>query len=192
MFSNNLIKKLTHGNNLFVNAKSKLIQPIKSVIKTYEQHQPKIGLICCVDSRIVPEFIFNQPLGTFISSRTPGNIITNSTLATMEIAILEFQIQLIIILGHTQCKAITLACTTDDKSNSFSIIKKSIEPSRKLVDNQLNKSIDNKEYIDKISLNNIILNVKSLKKQNNLINKYYSKKIRCRILYYFRFYFDNC
>ncbi len=104
-----IINDLINGNKRFATCKSQLNKQIKLNTISYNTQQPKTVILCCVDSRISPELIFDQPIETFLCSRTPGNIITNEVIATIELGILKFNTQLIIILGHTDCAAIKLA-----------------------------------------------------------------------------------
>jgi len=67
---------------------------------------PKLLVITCSDSRVVPEFIFNCSLGDVFVIRTAGNVINEGELATVEYAIEHLKVKRIIVLGHTHCGAI--------------------------------------------------------------------------------------
>lgn len=69
------------------------------------QH-PKLLVITCSDSRVVPEFIFNATLGEIFVIRTAGNVINEGELATVEYAIEHLKVEHIVVLGHTHCGAI--------------------------------------------------------------------------------------
>jgi carbonic anhydrase len=69
------------------------------------QH-PKVLVITCSDSRVVPEIIFNCSLGDIFVIRTAGNVINEGELATVEYAIEHLKVKRIVVLGHTHCGAV--------------------------------------------------------------------------------------
>ena len=69
------------------------------------QH-PKLLVITCSDSRVIPEFIFNSSLGEIFVIRTAGNVVNEGELATVEYAIEHLKVEHIVVLGHTHCGAI--------------------------------------------------------------------------------------
>ena len=69
------------------------------------QH-PEVLVVCCSDSRVVPEMIFSCSLGEIFVVRTAGNVISEGELATISYAIEHLHVAHIIVLGHTHCGAI--------------------------------------------------------------------------------------
>jgi carbonic anhydrase len=70
-----------------------------------EQH-PIAGVIACSDSRVTPEVVFDQPLGTIFASRVPGNVASDSAKWMLDLAVGEFKVPLVVVLGHTGCLAV--------------------------------------------------------------------------------------
>ncbi len=70
-----------------------------------ETNFPKnpILLVTCMDPRIDIHGIFNLKLGDIFILRNAGNLITKDMLRSIYIAISEFNINFIIILGHLDC-----------------------------------------------------------------------------------------
>ena len=69
------------------------------------QH-PELLVVCCSDSRVVPELILSCSLGEIFVIRTAGNIINEGELASISYAIEHLYIKHILIMGHTHCGAI--------------------------------------------------------------------------------------
>lgn len=67
---------------------------------------PKVAIVACSDSRVSPEIVFDQPLGAIFSSRVPGNVASDSAKWMLEMAVGEFKVPLVIVLGHTGCLAV--------------------------------------------------------------------------------------
>ncbi len=79
---------------------------------THEGQTPTALLICCADSRVMPEALFGLQPGQFFILRTVGNLIPPyhaadaGTVSALEFAILQLQVPHLIICGHTDCGAI--------------------------------------------------------------------------------------
>ncbi len=87
--------------------------------KTYrklvdEGQHPKTLFIGCSDSRIVPHALMNCGPGDLFIARNVGNLIPpwdmsagfHGTAAAIEFAVLQLQVQNIIVCGHSHCGAI--------------------------------------------------------------------------------------
>jgi carbonic anhydrase len=67
---------------------------------------PPITVLACSDSRVPPELVFNQSLGTLFVVRTAGNVADEFGLASIEYAIANDYTKLIVVLGHENCGAV--------------------------------------------------------------------------------------
>lgn len=73
------------------------------------------GQHCCSDSRVLPEFVFDQQAGTIFEVRNAGNVVDEDVLASLEYATEHLHVPLIVILGHKGCGAIEAACEAGEK-----------------------------------------------------------------------------
>ena len=71
--------------------------------------RPIACVLCCSDSRVAPEVIFDQPLGRLFVVRSPGNTCSSEALAGFEFALQSLGVSLFVVLGHTHCGAVTAA-----------------------------------------------------------------------------------
>jgi carbonic anhydrase len=71
--------------------------------------QPLAIVLCCDDSRTVPEHVFDQGLGELFVVRLSGNTLSDSALATIEYAAGQLGASLLVVMGHTGCAAIAAA-----------------------------------------------------------------------------------
>lgn len=70
-------------------------------------HQsPIAAIVACSDSRVSPEIVFDQPLGSVFASRVPGNVASDSAKWMLDIAVTELRVPLVMVLGHTRCLAV--------------------------------------------------------------------------------------
>jgi carbonic anhydrase len=63
----------------------------------------------CSDSRVPAELVFDQGFGDLFVIRVAGNIVAPSQVGSVEFAAARFGTRLVLVLGHTQCGAITAA-----------------------------------------------------------------------------------
>jgi len=69
-------------------------------------------ILGCSDSRVPAEIIFDQGLGDLFVIRVAGNIVAPSQVASVEFAAEQFGTRLVVVVGHSNCGAIT--ATLDD------------------------------------------------------------------------------
>jgi carbonic anhydrase len=77
------------------------------------QH-PLAAVLTCSDSRVPPEIIFDQGIGDIFVVRVAGNGATANEIGSIEYAVDHLVTPLVMVLGHTQCGAVT-AVVDDDK-----------------------------------------------------------------------------
>ena len=92
------------------------------------QH-PFAVVLCCSDSRVVPEIIFDQKLGDLFVIRNAGNIVDEEVLGSIEYAVEHLETQLVVIMGHTSCGAVTATCQGGDLPGHILDLAKRIKPS---------------------------------------------------------------
>jgi carbonic anhydrase len=74
-----------------------------------EAQHPFATLLCCSDSRVPPELIFDQGFGDLFIVRVAGNIIATDVLGSIQYASYHLHTPLFVVLGHEGCGAVTAA-----------------------------------------------------------------------------------
>ena len=69
------------------------------------QH-PFAVVIACMDSRVPPELIFDRGLGEIFVVRVAGPVLNRDELASLEYALVQKHVKLVVVLGHTDCGAV--------------------------------------------------------------------------------------
>ena len=72
------------------------------------QH-PYAIVVCCSDSRVVPEYLFDASPGDLFVIRVAGNVLDRHQIGSIEYAAGHLHCGHIIILGHTGCGAVAAA-----------------------------------------------------------------------------------
>ncbi len=70
---------------------------------------PFAAILCCSDSRVAPEILFDQGLGDLFVVRVAGNVLDDELLGSLEYAVEHLGVHLIMVLGHERCGAIRAA-----------------------------------------------------------------------------------
>jgi len=102
---------LLDGNARFVKGEAARRKP-EDFAKLAEGQAPLAVIIACADSRVAPELVFVQGLGELFVVRVAGNIVSGagaSVKGSIEHAVAELGVRLIMVLGHSQCGAVKAA-----------------------------------------------------------------------------------
>ena len=94
-----------------------------------EGQHPFAVVLCCSDSRVAPEIIFDQKLGDLFVIRNAGNVVDDDVLGSIEYAVEHLGTPLVVILGHSSCGAVTATCQGGDLPGHIPDIVKRIRPS---------------------------------------------------------------
>src|SRR5699024_7113453 len=78
---------------------------------------PSIIVLSCADSRVTPELIFNQKLGSLFVVRVAGQVVDDVVVDSIEFAVANFNPQIIVVLGHSDCGAVAGAFKHLQESN---------------------------------------------------------------------------
>ena len=75
----------------------------------FTKQLPPVTILSCSDSRVPPELVFNQSLGSLFVVRGAGNVADEYGLASIEYAVKMGWTKLIVVLGHEHCGAVGAA-----------------------------------------------------------------------------------
>jgi carbonic anhydrase len=73
---------------------------------------PYAAVLCCSDTRVSPEIVFDEGLNDLFVVRVAGNVATNGVLGSLEYGVLELGVNLVMVLGHEDCGAVKAALHT--------------------------------------------------------------------------------
>ncbi len=102
------LEKLKKGNELYLSAKQNPgdVSPEVRRETTANGQRPATVVVCCSDSRVVPEAIFSAGIGELFVIRVAGNVLLDTQLASVQYAAGHLKSRTIIVLGHTHCGAV--------------------------------------------------------------------------------------
>ena len=101
------LERLREGNRRYVaNISDAFVSHVRRAELTAGQ-EPFAIILGCSDSRVPAEIVFDQGLGDLFVIRVAGNIVAPSQVGSVEFAAAQFGTRLVVVLGHSQCGAIT-------------------------------------------------------------------------------------
>ncbi len=123
------LARLKSGNANFVNDSmdGKLQDSSRREELTGGQH-PFAIILSCADSRVVPELAFDAGLGEVFVIRVAGNTANASSIASIEYAVAHLGVNLIVVLGHESCGAVTAAIAGGDNGYNLNHLLAHITP----------------------------------------------------------------
>lgn len=68
---------------------------------------PFAAVLSCIDSRVPTELVFDLGVGDIFSVRVAGNVVGTKSLGSLEYAVGVAGVKLVVVLGHTNCGAVT-------------------------------------------------------------------------------------
>ena len=143
--------------------------------KTIDAQHPFAIIHSCIDSRVLPELIFDQGIGDLFVSRVAGNFINKDTLGNMEYACAISGSKLIVVLGHTSCGAIKGACDNVILGNLSDTLK-NLKPAINSIQtsDDYDRSSKNIDFVNKVAYQNIKLAISNIKLQSSVLKKLYT------------------
>lgn len=158
--SSEALTRLIEGNQRFVNNTVSVnsITHEQRRLQNINGQSPYAIILSCSDSRVPSEIVFDQGLGDLFIIRVAGNVVAPSIIGSIEFAASTFGTQLVVVMGHTNCGAVSAALDIEQNrkgvpsENIRDIINRILPSIKPIVRNskinpQLSKEIILKECI---------------------------------------------
>ena len=104
LMASDVLEKLLEGNARYVNQKLELcLHTATARESSSEKQKPIAAIVCCSDSRVPPEIIFDQKIGSLFVTRLAGNLVDDFSYGSLEYAVKNLGVSFIMVLGHERC-----------------------------------------------------------------------------------------
>jgi carbonic anhydrase len=138
------VQRLKDGNGRFVQGKAThRHQQADRRAEVAKGQKPLAVIVCCSDSRVGPEIIFDQGLGDIFVVRTAGNVVDDVGLGSIEYAIEHFGTPLLVVLGHNRCGAVSAAVSGGELHGHVRAVVEAIRPAVEAVKGQPGDPVEN-------------------------------------------------
>lgn len=167
------LERLVTGNERYVTGQSTPLNFNLEREELVKGQNPYACILSCSDSRVSPEFCFDEQRGDLFVARVAGNYLTTDFVATLEYAAAILHTPLIMVLGHENCGAIKAAIDASDNDQQFpghiQSIASALAPAVRAV-RRTPDYVSANRYYDIIKMN-VILNVKKLRDQAPILSR---------------------
>ncbi len=169
------LKLLLEGNRRFVENVRANRDLIREVKNTANGQSPYAIILSCIDSRLSSELIFDLGIGDVYSARIAGNIVNSDIIASMEFACKLSGVKLIMVLGHSNCGAVTGACA-DAKLGLLTGLLAKIKPAIEKVESRGDLSGNNTEaYINEVARVNVLHTAVQITNESEVLSEMVEK-----------------
>jgi carbonic anhydrase len=123
------LQRLKDGNQRYATDKSTHErQQAERRADVAKGQKPFAIIVCCSDSRVSPEITFDQGLGDIFVVRTAGNVVDDVGLGSIEYAVEHLGPQLIVVVGHSGCGAVSAALSGGEVHGHVRAVVEAIKP----------------------------------------------------------------
>jgi carbonic anhydrase len=127
--ANEAIKRLLDGNQRFIAQKRQYPdQSLERLRLVAKAQYPFAAILGCADSRVPTEIVFDQGLGDLFVVRVAGNVASDIAIGSLEYSTVVLGSQLIVVLGHKRCGAVTEAIKNEPLPGRIGFVVESIKP----------------------------------------------------------------
>ncbi len=116
------LQELMDGNLRFREGRATAVNDATLRQELAGGQSPIASVIRCADSRVAPEIVFDQPLGSLFVCGVAGNVPTPEIAQSLEYAVGTLGCGLIVIMGHTYCGAVAHAIAHEPTEGLFSMV----------------------------------------------------------------------
>jgi carbonic anhydrase len=121
--ADDVLKQLMDGNGRFASGQAHSPRRRPEDFRAVAAGQnPVAVVVACADSRVSPELLFDMGVGDLFVIRVAGNVVDGAGVTvkgSIEYAIAELNVPLVIVLGHTNCGAVKAAVKHIDQKDSL-------------------------------------------------------------------------
>ena len=71
--------------------------------------QPYAVVVGCIDARVPVEAVFGQGVGAICVVRSAGHVLDRAVMGSVEFAVTDLRVSLVVVLGHDDCRAVAAA-----------------------------------------------------------------------------------
>lgn len=146
MTSDAALQRLLDGNARFVLGKRHDFNGADLVARRAALsagQSPFAVIVSCSDSRVPSELLFDVGLGDIFVVRTAGHVVDAVALGSIEFAVEHLGAQLILVLGHQSCGAVTAAVSQADEKGNIPHLLKAIAPAVQATKGKPGDAVDN-------------------------------------------------
>jgi carbonic anhydrase len=155
------LERLAEGNQRFRQRSPAEVDLMSQIMETATNQFPFAAILGCIDSRAPAELVFDQGIGDIFNVRVAGNIVNEDILGSLEFACKVVGSKLILVMGHTDCGAVTAACNQVEMGKLTSLLSKILPAIESFKEAPLN--------VDRVAEENVKLSMERIRKESPIL-----------------------
>lgn len=176
------LELLKNGNERYVTSLTSTDPMTQKRPELVDKQEPFAIILGCSDARVPVEIVFDQGLGDLFVIRVAGNIVAPSQIGSIEFAAEQFGTQLVVVLGHSHCGAVTACVDTilNPEQNYSPNLQSIVDRIRPSVYNlyelasATGQEVDTEKLVDSSIRANVRMSVSQLKHGSRILEDLYN------------------
>ncbi len=167
-----VMEKLRAGNARYTGGKMRQQEYTVQRQQTAAGQYPYAIVLSCIDSRVIPEVIFDTGIGELFVARIAGNIVSRDILGSMEYACAVTGSKVILVLGHTSCGAVKGAVegvVLGNLTGALRPLQLAVAAAKE--EEREDPSPDQKAFIDRVARHNVEITLNDVRGQSTLLRE---------------------
>jgi carbonic anhydrase/SulP family sulfate permease len=178
-----VLQILAEGNERFRTGQRLTRDLNRQLQATAVGQHPLAVVLSCIDSRTPAELIFDLGLGDIFSVRIAGNILSQKVLGSMEFGCAVVGAKLIVVVGHTQCGAVSAAVnfagasTNAEQATGCQHLQPILHEIQRALDPQECQRLAERPeheriaFVNEFARRNVTLTVERIRRESHTINR---------------------
>ncbi len=166
-----VLERLEAGNQRFQKSDRTAFDYVAQARASATGQSPMAYVLSCVDSRVLPETIFDCGIGDLFVGRVAGNFENTDQLGSMEFATAAVGTPLIVVLGHSSCGAVKGACDQVKLADNLTALLQNIAPAVQKSRVSGERSSKNPAFVAAVVENNVLGTIADIKKRSATIRE---------------------
>jgi carbonic anhydrase len=171
-FSQDGVAKLKDGNERYVTGHLSAKDFAKQREDLVKGQKPYVIVVTCSDSRVAPEYIFDESLGQIFVIRVAGNVVSPEVLGSVEYAFEHLHCNMLVIMGHERCGAVKATLEGGKVTPNIASLLYKIKPA---VTAAKAKKLDEEHTLEAAIEENVHLQIKETLRLSKLLKEGYNK-----------------
>jgi carbonic anhydrase len=163
------LARLVDGNKRFTAGKSLNRDYVIEAQATSTGQYPFATVLSCIDSRSIPEVVFDQGIGDLFVPRVAGNYAPTDIIGSIEFATKVAGSKLVVVMGHTECGAVKGACDNVELGNLTTVIQAIRPATDDVQDVPGERTSKNKKFVYAVTVANVHRTVAKLRQDSPIL-----------------------
>ncbi len=164
-----VLEMLRAGNARYVHGTQREQEHARARALTAGGQYPYAVVLSCIDSRVIPEVIFDAGIGELFVVRIAGNIVNRDILGSLEYACAVTGSKVVVVMGHTSCGAVKGAVSEVVLGN----LTGALRPLRLAVALTREEGTDpgDPAFADAVALTNVRVTLRDIREQSPVLRE---------------------